>query len=152
MLFKSTRFGDLEIDEKDIIKFPNGLPGFPEEQKFILLPCQENSPFSFLQSASEANLAFLVVDPFMFFTDYEFKIEDELVQELNLSANNPPQVFSIVTVPDCTEEMTVNLLAPIIINTQDRIGLQFVLEKTNYKVKHLLFPQGLPQKGNKGGK
>lgn len=152
MFFKSTRFGDLDIDEKNIIKFPNGLPGFPEEQNFILLPCQENSPFSFLQSTREANLAFLVVDPFVFFTDYEFKIEDELVQELNLSANNPPQVFNIVTVPDCTEKMTANLLAPVVINVQDKLGVQIVLEKTSYTTKHLLFPQGFPKKGDKEGK
>ena len=152
MLFKSTRFGDLEIDEKDIIKFPNGLPGFPEEQEFILLPYQENSPFVFLQAVHEAHLAFLLTDPFAFFTDYEFKLEDNLVQDLELSTENLPQIFTIVTVPEDVEKMTANLLAPVIINTQTRQGIQIVLEDVSYTTKHRLFPQGFPRKDGKGGK
>lgn len=152
MLVKSTRFGDLDVVEANVIKFPNGLPGFHEEKGFVFLPYQENSPFAFLQSISEANLSFLVVDPFVFYNDYEFKMCDDLAQELGLSTENSPQVFNIVTVPDNAEKMTANLLAPLIINMQDKLGVQIVLEKSSYTTKHLLFPQGFPEKNGKGGK
>lgn len=152
MLVKSTRFGDLDVEKANIIKFPHGLPGFTEEKGFVLLPCQDKSPFAFLQSTVEPNLAFLVVDPFVFYNDYEFKLEDDLAQELGLSAENLPQVINIVTVPDNVEQMTANILAPIIINVQDKVGVQIVLEKSSYTTKQLLFPQGLPNKSGKGGK
>lgn len=151
MLVKSRRFGDLDIEEGNIIQFPNGLPGFPEEKGFVLLPYQENSPFAFLQSIHEPNLAFMIVDSFTFFPDYEFKLDDDLVQELNLSPQNPPQVFNIVTVPDKIEKTTANLLAPVMINVKEKLGMQVVLEKSSYTTKHLLFPHGFSKKSNKGG-
>lgn len=152
MLVKSTRFGDLTIDEKDIVKLSNGLLGFPLEQNFVLLPNRDNSPFTFLQSTTEANLTFLLVDPFAFFHDYEFQLDDDIVQSLGLSPDNLPMVFNIVTVPDSIEKMTANLLAPVVINQQNRQGTQIVLEKSNYTTKHLLFPQGFPPKTGKEDK
>lgn len=152
MLVKSARFGDLTVDEQEIIHFRNGLPGFPEEQEFLLLPYQENSPFVFLQSVREENLSFLLTDPFVFFADYEFKLEDNIVQDLELSSENLPQILNIVTVPEDVEKMTANLLAPVIINTRNRRGIQIVLENASYTTKHLLFPQGFSRNACKGGK
>lgn len=152
MLVKSARFGDLTVDEQDIITFRNGLPGFPEEREFILLPSKGSSPFVFLQSVQEANLTFVMIDPFTLFTNYEFTIDDDLVQNLDISTDNPPQIFNIVTLRKELAEATANLLAPVIINTQTRCGVQIVLEKTDYTTKHKLFPNGLPTKAHKEGK
>ncbi|WP_378950663.1 flagellar assembly protein FliW [Pelosinus sp. sgz500959] len=152
MIIQSTRFGKLEIDESEIINFPHGIPGFPEEKKFILVANAPDSPFSFLQSTVEANLTFLLADPFVFFKEYEFKIDDEVTHELGLFSENPPQVFVIATVKEKLEDMTANLLAPVVINSQERIGRQIILEKTNYGTRHSLFPDGILQQDAQGGK
>ena len=65
----TTRFGDLEIDEAEIIRFPDGIPGFLEEKEFVMIPLGENEPFVFLQSLNEGDLAFLLTNPFLFFKD-----------------------------------------------------------------------------------
>lgn len=141
MKIKSTRFGELEVAEEQLFKFPHGIPGFPDEKNFVFIPIDGESPFSYLQSATEANLTFLLVEPFAFFQDYEFVLEDEVAQELDLSAENPPQVFLIATVKGKLADMTVNLLAPLVINGLSRTGQQIILDKSEYSISHKLFPE-----------
>lgn len=152
MIIESTRLGQLEVANEDLIDFPKGLPGFENEKRFTLLPCEVNSPFAYLQSVEDPNLTFLVVEPFSFFLDYEFSLDDDVISSLNLSSENLPRIFNIVTVPERAEEMTANLLAPVIMNPVQRIAKQIVLEKANYTTRHRLFPNGFPKVESKGGK
>jgi flagellar assembly factor FliW len=152
MKIESTRFGELEVAEEQLFSFPFGIPGFPEEKSFVYILHDAESPFSFLQSTTEANLTFLLVDPFAFFKDYEFVLDDEVAKELDLSLENLPQVLLIATVKTKVAEMTVNLLAPLVLNGVNRIGRQVILDKKEYSVCHKLFPDGLPKEAVKGGK
>ncbi len=152
MKIQSSRFGSIEVADENIFEFSSGLPGFPEEKSFAFLPYQPDSPFAFLQSLRDVDLTFLVTDPFPFFSDYEFKLEDEVVEELNLAENKLPQIINMVTIPEKLEDMTANLLAPIVINRRTRQGKQVILEKTSYGTKHKVFPNGLPQSQVQGGK
>lgn len=148
MIINTTRFGEIDIPEEELLNFPQGLPGFPERKSYALLPYKPESPFAFLQSADEPDLAFILADPFAFIKDYEFELDDGVAREFGFSKDAPPQVFNIVTVPENAEEMTANLVAPIVVNLRDRTAIQIVLEKTAYTTRHRLFPQGWP----KGGK
>lgn len=152
MIIKSTRLGNLEIDSQDIIQFPKGLPGFNDEKKFVILPCETEGPFAYMQSVNEPNLTFLLVEPFGFFKDYEFALDEEAIGDLQLSTDHPPRIFNIVTVPDQAEAMTANLLAPLIINPSKRLAQQIVLEKVAYTTRHRLFPNGFPKVEAKGGR
>ena len=150
MIVRSTRFGEIEVSEQSILDFPHGIPGFVDEKVFAFVPYQLESPFAFLQSVNEPDLTFMIVEPFSFFPDYDFELENEIVKELEISDENPPQIFNIVKVVEKLEDMTANLLAPILVNWQSRKAIQHVLEKTSYQVRHRVFPNGLPQT-NKGG-
>lgn len=152
MKIESTRFGELEVEEEQFVKFPHGIPGFPDEKTFVYILHDAESPFSFLQSSTEANLSFLLVDPFAFINDYEFVLEDEIAAKLDLSLENPPQVFLIATVLDKMANMTVNLLAPIVMNRINRTGRQVILDNPEYSIRHKLFPDGLPKEAVKGGR
>ncbi|MCE5286514.1 MAG: flagellar assembly protein FliW [Pelosinus sp.] len=152
MLIQSTRLGEIEIDESELIHFPYGVPGFLDEKEFALLAVQEGNPFSFLQSTREPNLTFIIVDPFSFFSDYEFEIKDEIAEEFGFNEADVLQIMSMVRVPENPEEMTANLLAPVIINLVNRRAIQFVLEKSPYQIRHRLFPQGFAKEPGKGGK
>lgn len=147
MIIRSTRLGELELPEDSILTFSSGLPGFPEDKSFVLLPYGGDSPFAFLQSALDPDLAFLLVEPFAFFPDYQFEMKDAAVAEFGLSPENPPQVWCIVTVPGNVQEMTANLLAPVIINSRDRQGCQIVLDGKQYTTRHRM----LPDASAKGG-
>ncbi|KGK90337.1 flagellar assembly protein FliW [Desulfosporosinus sp. HMP52] len=151
MIIQSTRFGELEVKEEQLFNFPNGIPGFPEEKSFAYIPHNSASPFSFLQSTIEANLTFILVDPFYFIKDYEFVLDDELANELGLSQENLPKVFSVASIKGKLADMTVNLLAPIVLNEVNHMGRQVILDRTEYSISHKLFPDGLPQEAVKGG-
>lgn len=151
MIIYSTQLGEVEVSEDKIINFAHGLPGFPDEKVFAFVPYQVDSPFAYLQSVVEPKLAFLVVNPFAFFKDYEFQLHDELAQELGIVTSDLSQVINIVSVPDKTEEMTANLLAPVVINVQNGKAMQVILEKTNYTTRHRIFSGELSQQSEKGG-
>ncbi|MBP2645903.1 MAG: fliW [Firmicutes bacterium] len=144
MVIQSTRLGELSVPKDLVFQFPNGLPGFNDEHTFALVPHGSNSPFSFLQSANDPDLTFLVVDPFAFFSDYEFELKEDLEQELQVKDGSQIKVYSIVTVKDKVEEMTANLIAPLIVNTETKNARQVVLEGVKYTTRHRLFPEGIP--------
>ena len=75
----TTRFGEIEEAEDKILHFAAGLPAFEDEHEFIIVPYDEESPYVFLQSASTPDLAFLMTIPFIFFPDYEFRLEDDVL-------------------------------------------------------------------------
>lgn len=152
MKIESTRFGALEVAEEQLIHFTYGIPGFPEEKTFVHMGYDGESPFSYLQSTTEVNLTFLLADPFAFIKDYEFILEDDVAGELELTMENPPLVFLIATVKEKVADMTVNLLAPVVVNGVNRMGRQVILDKSDYSIRHKLFPDGLPEEAVKGGK
>ena len=140
MIVQSTRFGDLEVSDEQVLDFPQGLLGFPEEKQFALMEYKPDSPFYFLQSLADPDLTFLMINPFAFFNDYEFDMDDALMAEIGVTVDNPPTVFNIATVKDTIANMTVNLAGPVLVNLRDRKAAQWVIEKTQFPTRYPLFP------------
>ena len=138
----TSRFGELEIDEKRIVHFKNGIPAFEEEHEFVILPYDEESPYYFMQSLKTPDLAFLLTVPFLFFPNYTFEVDDDSIKELDIKDQDKISYYALVTIPNFSiRYMTANLLAPIILNTDNMQAKQLVLEKTNYTTKERLFPE-----------
>ena len=137
----TARFGELNIQEDKIFHFADGLPAFEDEHRFIILPFDDDSPYSFLQSVETPELAFLMTVPFVFFPDYEFVLEDDVMAALAIKGSEDMQVYTLVTIPGGNiKEMTANLMAPVVINKETREAKQVVLDKGQYTTKHRLFP------------
>ena len=136
----TTRFGEIEEDEGKIVHFAAGLPAFEDEHEFIIVPYDEESPYVFLQSAATPDLAFLMTIPFLFFPDYEFRLEDDVLESLALESREDLLLYVLLTIPGSDiREMTANLLAPVVINSRTNEGCQVVLDKSDYRTKHKLF-------------
>lgn len=137
-----TRFmGEVEIDEKQIIDFPEGIPGFEDSRKYALLEIPENDVFKILQNAEDEYVSFVVTDPWAFFKSYDFDIPDEELLKINIGKKEQLAVLNIVTLSDDFEKSTLNLLAPVVINKEDRVGRQYVLNSGKYMTKHPLFTE-----------
>jgi flagellar assembly factor FliW len=129
MEIHGTRFGVLEFNEEEIIEIDDGLLGFPLSNKFLLFPYGQDSSFFWLQSVDEAEIAFIVVNPFDFFGELEFVIEDNDADSLGLERDEDVEVFSLVTIPEGRpEEMRTNLAGPVVVNTLNRKGKQILLK------------------------
>lgn len=140
LYIETSRFGRIEVTEKELIGFPQGLLGFESQKQYALLPILQNPYFYWLQSTTDKDLAFLVVDPFVFFPDYEFNLADDLLERIKVTTLNQVAILTIVTVPQAgVKQATTNLVGPLVINLHDRLGVQVVLEGTGYTTKHLLF-------------
>ena len=141
------RIGELEIEEQDVVRFADGIPAFEDEHEFVVLPYEEGTPYMFLQSMTTPELAFLMTDPFVFFPDYSFELDDENMEKLAINSMDDVLVCTLISVPRSgVADMTTNLLAPVVINRHTMQARQIVLEKTQYTTKHRLFPE---KKGDK---
>ncbi|MHA7138074.1 flagellar assembly protein FliW [Rossellomorea arthrocnemi] len=139
--------GEIGVESEDILTFDHGIPGFMEEKQFILLSLPKNEWFHILQSVTTPQLGFVVTDPFVFFKDYDFELDQASVELLEHPAEKEVQVLSILTVRETLHESTANLQAPIIINLANRKGKQVILTNTDYQTKHLIFAQPVGKKG-----
>ena len=141
------RFGELEIEEQDVVRFADGIPAFEDEHEFVVLPYEEGTRYMFLQSMASPELAFLMTDPFVFFPDYSFELDDENMDKLEIKTMDDVLVCTLISIPRSgVADMTTNLLAPVVINRHTMQAKQIVLEKTQYTTKHRLFPE---KKGDK---
>ncbi len=142
MVLKTRHFGTIEVDEKDFIDFPEGVPGFENVKKFVLLgKIEEDSPFQWIQGIDNPELAFAVIDPRLFKPDYAFDVDDRDVEMLDIKDVNTILVFSIVVVPEDMKKISANLKAPVLINASNNKGKQVVLANSEYQIRHYILDE-----------
>lgn len=140
MDFISERFGKIEYSEAEVIRFPQGLIGFPDMTRFFVYAQEEVAPLAWLHSLDDRNLAFLVVDPFLFYPEYEVKVKLPGSLRRQMGEAGDLRVLSIVTIHSDFSRSTVNLLGPLVVNARTHNGWQVILEDEELSTRHLLFP------------
>ncbi|MCE5314859.1 MAG: flagellar assembly protein FliW [Armatimonadota bacterium] len=138
MNVETTRFGTLEIDEESIIKMPRGMLGFDEYTRYITIQHRADTAFRWLQCVDEPALAFVVVDPSMFTTDYDFEISDADAEKLELTGEGDAFVLAVVNISNGGRDITLNLAAPVVVNSKNMKGMQVILQDSRYSIKHPL--------------
>ncbi len=134
---KTTRFGTLEVEQDLIIYFADGIIGFEQCQRYIVVRHDENSSFRWLQSLDNPSVAFPIVEPSEFRPDYAPTISDLDAKYLELEPMTPNLLFAIVTVPPSNpRSMTANLLGPLVINAITRRGKQVIVQDDCYNTRH----------------
>ena len=135
-------YGTVQIDESAVIRFEDGIIGFEDYRDYVLLDDGSGqSPFRCLQSIDESELAFILIDPFSVKPDYELAIDDALSERLSIASGESAAVFAIVVVPEDVKKMSFNLKAPLIINADLKIGAQYIVDRSDYGVRHLIFEE-----------
>ena len=132
MRINTSRFGEIEIEEQSVVDMPDGMLGFGEFRQFVLIQHNQGSPFLWYQAVNEPNLAFVIVDPFTFFPDYEVLLTREDLEALQAEELGNLAVFTVVVIPENPEDMTANLRGPVLINVEKRIARQVVLNDERY--------------------
>ncbi len=120
-----TRLGLRSINKDKVIYFPRGLAGFEGLHEFTLLQIRPDAPLLILQSMDNPEVGLLVADPYSFMSDFKIKVGDAEQKLLRLQDMKQLAVLVTVTIPvGKPEETALNLVGPIIINHEARIGLQ----------------------------
>ena len=140
--YRTTRFGEIEFGEEVVITFPDGILGFPEERRYLLLEHDAaGSPFKWLQSLDNPDLAFIVVDPSLIDPTYNVDLDTDLVRLIGTDDPQQCAVMCIVNVPhDHPVHMTANLKAPLVVSVETRRGRQTILGSQAYAISTPVFP------------
>lgn len=142
MKLNTKHFGEIEIIEKEIITFPNGLFAFEDNKKFIIIDNPDKEiPFKWLQSIDNPDLTFVIINPFVFKSDYDFFLNESVIEKLEIEEKKDIAIYNIVVIPEDINKMTVNLAAPIIINVNKFLGKQIILDDNRYSHKHLIIQE-----------
>ncbi|MEA2031371.1 MAG: flagellar assembly protein FliW [candidate division Zixibacteria bacterium] len=138
MLVQSDRFGPLEIPGNKIITMEKPILGFEKLVRYCLIEQEEFLPFMWLQSLEDSFIAFIVVNPIIFFEDYRIRVHFKEVADLKVKSSDKVETYVIVNVPKNPVEMSVNLQGPILINTENNLAKQLVLVDSDYQIHHPL--------------
>lgn len=132
MKFVTTQFGKVDIPQDEIISFPEGLIGFPDSKRFALLGIDGESPFLWLQSLDDKDLAFAVTDPWIFNHEYDFLLSTTAkknLQIVNTEDEKKVRVLVIATIPPDLTLASLNLKGPIIINLDQKLAMQLIIQE-----------------------
>ncbi len=135
-------FGEIDIDERQIFVFPEGLLGFDYIKKYALLDSDDPvSPFKWLQAIEEPDLAFVVIRPIDFMLNYELVISSTDLEAVEARSPDELLVFAIVTIPENPSNMTANLQGPVIINPERGKGRQAISLSDKHMVRHRILDE-----------
>lgn len=135
----TSRFGKISFSSKEVYYFSKGIYGFPQEKKFFFLKLKEYEPFLWLQSIEKPDLAILLIDPFIFLRDYKPEIPKKELEFIKVQDLKKAKIYVTVTLSGKLRQSTLNLLSPLMINTEKRLGKQVVLKSGDYKIQHSIF-------------
>ena len=133
--YPTTRFGNLSFEEGDILRFPEGIPGFEVHTQWVLAG-EENDPIKWLQSLSDGSVALPVTTPDIAASGYNAKLPKAELERLEMEKVEDLAVLIVLSIPAFFWETTANLCAPIVINTKKRLGRQIIAENEEYGLKH----------------
>ena len=134
-------FGAIDIPDDKIIVLENGMIGLPEMKCFALIFDEEKEgggKVRWLQSMDDPETAFPVMDPYLVKEDYDPIINDDILRPLGELKEENTFILTTLTVPRDVEKMSINLKAPIVINTDTRRGAQIIVEN-DMPVKFMIY-------------
>lgn len=139
MTINTRDFGEQEISEDKILKFPNGIYAFEDQHRFVMLSPLGNDVFpAWLQSLDNENLCFIVFDPEQIVKDYSVTADEDCSQAIEKKRETSIRYLSLAVVPEEYKNTTVNLKSPIMINVDKMLAAQ-VIASEDYPIKFPIF-------------
>ena len=126
-----SRFGEIEYDPENTLLFPEGLVGFEDLRKFVVMPNEKEGPLFWIQSVEDPQVAFILTDPTNFYYDYKVVPDGREREKLGIDEKGECLIVSVVTVSS-DRNVTLNLAAPILFAPGTNRALQVILEGTNF--------------------
>ncbi len=142
MEFTTKLFGTIDVDDSKVVEFPDGILGFPELKKFALMYDNEKNTaggLNFMVSLDETAFMMPVVPALVVEPGYSPRFTDDIEAVIDKLTEDNALVLVTMTIPSDVTRMTVNLNAPIVINTESKKGIQSVVANDEYDVKYPIY-------------
>ena len=142
MLLNTKYFGEIEINEEQIITFEEGIPSFENMHRYSIISTPEpDSPFCWLQCIEQPELAFALANPFLIKKDYDFELTQENLDKLDIKSEAEIAVYAIVVIPEDVTKASMNLRAPVIVNSRTMKAAQIIIDISKYDIKNYIFEE-----------
>jgi len=140
LIADTSRFGKIEYGKTEIITMIRGILGFDEYIRFLIVNLKGQEPFKWLQSLENPDLAFLIIDPLYFKTDYIVEINPNDLVVLKAKKIDDIAIFVLVSIPKNKPAlMSANLQAPIAVNKKEMKAAQLILGESGYATDQSIF-------------
>jgi flagellar assembly factor FliW len=140
MTINTRPYGEIEISDRQVIRFPVGIFGFEHLHDYALLDAGQ-PPFYWLQSLEDAAIAFVMINPYVLRPDYVLDVPDDDLDAIEYENEEDILVFAIVTIPEDETKMSANLQGPIIINRVRQLGRQAISLNQSWRTKHYIIEE-----------
>lgn len=139
MLIQTRDFGEIDLNEEDVITFKRPIYGFDELSRFVILYDDEISDrFVWMQSVEEPDICFVMIDPSIVRPDYQPTIPEKITE---LLGEGDCICWSIINIREKFEESTANLKSPILVNPLHKSAVQLILDD-DYPIRQRIMPAG----------
>ncbi|HUI55146.1 MAG TPA: flagellar assembly protein FliW [Bryobacteraceae bacterium] len=142
----TTYFGEIDFADASVFEFPHGLPGFETEHAFVFLRQPHTEPLMFMQSLGDPKLCFILLPILVADPQYRVNFDKEDIAALRLPPGRQPRIGEDIlcaailrAADDEQPEPTVNLMAPVVVNLKDKIGMQVIQADSGYSHRQPLF-------------
>lgn len=131
-----TKFhGEVVVERQNIWTFEEGIPGFEDEKEWVILPIDDEDMYQVLQSVTNAEVALIVANPYLFEEQYDFTLTEEVATSLDVQDESHLFVLTVLTVREPFDQSTWNGQAPLLFNSENKRALQFITHDTRYSVR-----------------
>ena len=137
MQINSQRFGVVDLEDDAVLSFPEGIIGFPREQRFALIPHHGSTYLAWLQSVTKPELAFPVVSAHYFLDSYPDIPVSPAAHAAGVMGTEEDYAVLVVLCAPIGQPATVNLLAPIVVNSETRTGAQVILDGSRFSTREI---------------
>lgn len=124
MLVETSRFGQIQSSQEEVIIFPQGMIGFESSRHWIIVPDPSNADVAWLQSLGDPNIALPVISPRKFSDQYKISISNRQLTSLNI--RNSDRIYVLSVVSKSGKTLTMNLRSPIVVNLTKRLACQVI--------------------------
>lgn len=115
------------------LRFVTPPPGFDPLTDFSLNPIEGAPGLYALVAAASHNIRLYVVDAGVYLPDYAPVLSDEQVDDVQLAA--PEDALLLVVANPAEHGTTVNLMAPIVVNSVTGASAQVILEGQDWPLR-----------------
>lgn len=136
IVFDTTRFGSIRVEEDKVIHFVHGIPGFTELKRYILIDHDTEGVFRWLQAVDRPEVAFLLTNPMLFKEDYNVTVRHGELKALGAEDTTELVTFVMVCFDRKNRRMTLNLKGPVVLNPLKMRGVQLILDREDYPVDY----------------
>ncbi|MCU6708441.1 flagellar assembly protein FliW [Paenibacillus sp. J5C_2022] len=120
-------------------RFEHGIPGFEHIQQYTFEKLENDLPMMLMRAVGDEEVSLLVASPFLFYPEYEWELSASVKEELAIEGEADVEVWSVISVTQELANSTINLLAPLVINTRTGAGKQLILHDHAYSSKAPLY-------------